>query len=87
MSAGCEPRCPHTAPALHVQPHHGWLRAWVPGRRTSRVIPDDNLARVRRPQPPPALPFMINDRTPNLHLAMQISLAGTDAAVHMESGY
>lgn len=81
------PRHAGPAPALHVQPHHGRLRTSEPGRRMSRVIPDDNLARVRRPQPPPALPFMINDRTPNLHLAMQISLAGTDAAVHMETGY
>lgn len=38
-------------------------------------------------RPPSTLLFMINDITPNLHLAMQISLAVTDAAVHMETSY
>lgn len=77
------------APSLHVQILHRLLRTFLPGRTMGCVICYDNFADVCcfPSAPPSTLPFMINDITLNLHLAMQISLAVTDAAVHMETSY
>lgn len=77
------------APLLHTQSPPRLLGTFLLGRKMSCVICYDNFSDVcGLPSAPPAtLPFMINDITPNLHLAMQISPAVTDAAVHMETSY